>query len=82
MISITSLQLLRFKKRDRFSLLETLDQDVQLLEKHNIMDYSLLFAIEKNPNFKGAQSSASRTVVSDENEENLKKSKSFRLYFC
>lgn len=45
--------ILRFKKRDRFSLNDTLIKDVELLQYHNIMDYSLLFAIEKNPNFKG-----------------------------
>ena len=46
------------------------------------MDYSLLFAVEKNANFKpGTKSTGSKTVVSDDNEENQMRSKIFSLYF-
>jgi hypothetical protein len=68
---------LRFKKNDRYNLLDILDKDVKLLQGHNIMDYSLLFAVEKNTNFKGGKSTATRTITSDDNDENQTKCKSF-----
>jgi hypothetical protein len=43
---------LRFRPSDRVQLLNTLEKDVEMLEKLNIMDYSLLFAVEQNPNYK------------------------------
>jgi transcription initiation factor IIF auxiliary subunit len=43
--------LLRFRKEDRIMLIEQLEKDSLLLKNHNIMDYSLLFAIERNPDF-------------------------------
>lgn len=45
--------MLRFKLRDRGEIMETLEKDIMILKNHNIMDYSLLFAIEKNANYKG-----------------------------
>jgi len=43
--------LLRFKFKDIEELKETMDRDVEFLRSFSIMDYSLLFAIEKNANF-------------------------------
>lgn len=37
--------------KDRNQILKTLREDVSLLEKFNLMDYSLLLCIQKNPNF-------------------------------
>lgn len=41
--------LLRFRPEDQEEINETLARDVELLRAHKIMDYSLLFCIEKNP---------------------------------
>jgi len=43
---------LRFRKNDRIELLSILEADAEMLQSHNIMDYSLLFAVEQNPNYK------------------------------
>lgn len=40
---------LRFRSEDSIEIMENLERDVELLRAHNLMDYSLLFAIEKNP---------------------------------
>lgn len=37
-------------------ILETLERDVEILVKHEIMDYSLLFAAELNPDYVSLQS--------------------------
>lgn len=51
-----------------------LEKDANILSQHNIMDYSLLFAVEKNPQynqFKGAGSKI--TVSTNSNDEELEK---------
>ena len=35
-----------FKKEDRRQILRTMQMDSEFLKKHNLMDYSLLFAVE------------------------------------
>jgi hypothetical protein len=64
---------LRFKKEDRMEILNTMEKDAAILEKHNIMDYSLLFCIEKNPSFKkfnkSQRTGSSNSLDSDELEQ-------------
>lgn len=43
--------LLRFSRKDQRAIINELERDGRMLERHNIMDYSLLFAIEKNTEF-------------------------------
>lgn len=46
------------------------------------MDYSLLFAVEKNAHFKqGTNSTASKTIVSDDNDENRIRRKNSYIKF-
>lgn len=44
--------ILKFKPDDAQKIIETINRDVPILEKGNIMDYSLLLAIEENPDYK------------------------------
>lgn len=44
--------LLRFRRQDQEEINQVLEHDVELLRSHNIMDYSLLFAVELNPAYK------------------------------
>jgi Phosphatidylinositol-4-phosphate 5-Kinase len=39
---------LRFNHKDQTKLNKIIEKDTQLLKRHNIMDYSLLFAVEAN----------------------------------
>ena len=41
---------LHFKAADRRKVFESLKEDVMLLKNFNMMDYSLLFCVQKNPN--------------------------------
>ena len=43
--------ILRFRVEDQIEINETLERDVELLRSHNLMDFSLLFAVEKNPTY-------------------------------
>lgn len=43
--------MLRFGKKDRLVILESMKKDLQLLSLYNMMDYSLLLCIEKNPDY-------------------------------
>lgn len=54
-----------------------LERDATLLRNHNIMDYSLLFAVERNANFKNIKlpSRATTTTNSDDNDENYQRGK-------
>ena len=48
-----------------------MERDAELLSYHNIMDYSLLFAVEKNPEYhllKGAGSRGTRSTGSQDDE--------------
>jgi hypothetical protein len=50
------------------------ERDAELLCKHNIMDYSLLFAIEKNENYSKFKALGSRGTKSTlSNEEMVEK---------
>ena len=40
--------LLNFREADIKEIMESIDRDAELLRSHNLMDYSLLFAVEKN----------------------------------
>jgi hypothetical protein len=59
-----------------------MEKDVLLLKNHNIMDYSLLFCIEKNPAFKKligqSKTGSSRSLDSEEFD---KLSKTRKLFF-
>lgn len=48
-----------------------LERDAALLRAHNVMDYSLLFAVEKNSHYKGVKnlSRATTTTKSEDEEE-------------
>jgi hypothetical protein len=65
---------LRFRPSDRVALLNTLEKDVEMLERLNIMDYSLLFAVEQNPHYKARHGPTSQimSTTSEEGELNLK----------
>lgn len=68
---------MRFSKKIRDRILENLEKDVALLQRHNVMDYSLLFAIEYNPSYKrplkaGSRSISSNSVENDADEEGNK----------
>lgn len=42
---------LNFPKKDRRRIMKAMVSDVEMLRKFNLMDYSLLLCIEKNPEF-------------------------------
>ena len=44
--------ILKFSKADALHLMEVINRDVPILREGNIMDYSLLLAIEENPNYR------------------------------
>jgi hypothetical protein len=44
--------ILKFKPDDAQNIMDVIKRDVPILEKGNIMDYSLLLAIEENPDYK------------------------------
>ena len=46
--------MLRFRHEDRERILEELERDVEVLQASNLMDYSLLFAAERNPLRRGS----------------------------
>ena len=57
-----------------------LERDAALLRAHNVMDYSLLFAVEKNSNFKGINNPSRGTATTkseDEEESHLRALRSF-----
>jgi hypothetical protein len=45
--------LFKFSLNDRTRIMQTIEKDALVLKKQNIMDYSLLLAVEKNQIFKG-----------------------------
>ncbi|CDW83493.1 phosphatidylinositol phosphate kinase [Stylonychia lemnae] len=63
--------LLRFKKDDRQEIIDMMERDSEILKAHNIMDYSLLFAIERNSHYKGIKgpSRATTSTNSDQDDE-------------
>ncbi len=61
---------MRFKKEDRVRLMDIIERDVALLKAHNLMDYSLLFAVERNANYSSIKgpSRATTSTISEEDE--------------
>ena len=57
---------LNFSKQDRNQILNTLREDVELLKKFNLMDYSLLLCIQENPEYE-----KSKTYESKSEEEKI-----------
>lgn len=56
---------LRFSQKDRHAILKAMQSDVHLLQKYNLMDYSLLLCIQANPDFKrGKRASNNETTQS------------------
>lgn len=54
-------------------ILEQLERDVEILLKHNLMDYSLLFCIELNPNYKKhAGPSTASSMITEDNKRKIK----------
>lgn len=47
--------ILLFRLKDREKIMAQMLRDIQFLEEHNLMDYSLLVIIETNPKFTEAQ---------------------------
>ena len=59
--------ILRFREEDQIEIMKNIERDAEILRQHNIMDYSLLFAIEKNPHYlklKGPLSKTTTSVIS------------------
>jgi 1-phosphatidylinositol-4-phosphate 5-kinase len=66
--------LLKFKKEDQITIMENLERDAEMLRSHNIMDYSLLFAIEKNVAYMNRKGPLSKTTLStNSNDEEVMK---------
>ncbi|CAI2386238.1 unnamed protein product [Moneuplotes crassus] len=59
---------LKFTKVDADKIMERMKKDVPILKRGNIMDYSLLLAIEENPNY-GRQAASSLKKLSSDLEE-------------
>jgi hypothetical protein len=45
-------ELLKFTSEDRDLILSNMVDDIEILKNHNLMDYSLLLAIERNPSYR------------------------------
>jgi len=60
--------LLRFRTEDREMILEQLERDVEILLNNNLMDYSILFAVERNP----LSSGGSSTEISEQELEKMR----------
>jgi hypothetical protein len=52
--------------------MNTLERDAQILRAHNIMDYSLLFGVERNAHYRNVKgpSRATTTTNSEEDDDN------------
>jgi len=59
--------ILRFRMQDKDKILKVMEADIEFLRSFSIMDYSLLLAIEKNPNFRGTQ----KTVQTEDDDLDL-----------
>jgi hypothetical protein len=58
--------LLRFKPTDVEKVLFIIEKDIEFLSHFQIMDYSLLFAIERNPDHRDSQASRSKTEAEED----------------
>ena len=66
--------ILRFREEDQIEIMKNIERDSEILRQHNIMDYSLLFAVEKNPHYvklKGPISKTTTSVLSLDNDLSL-----------
>lgn len=72
------MNMLRFRPEDQKDIMENLERDVNMLRSKNIMDYSLLLAVEKNMEYRELQSGTpgggtivtqSKTIVSGLGED-------------
>ena len=52
LLNLKNKNLLQFREEDQVQLMKNLKKDAKMLRDMKIMDYSLLLAIEKNPDFK------------------------------
>ena len=65
--------IMRFRPEDQIEIMKNIERDSEILRSHNLMDYSLLLAIEKNENYiklKGNISRATGSSLSAEKELN------------
>jgi len=65
--------IMRFREEDQVEIMKNIERDAEILRMHNIMDYSLLLAIEKNPHYikmKGTISKATTSIISDNEQQN------------
>jgi hypothetical protein len=63
-IKLDKPKMLRFIKEDREKILDLLSDDVEILTKFNLMDYSLLFCLEKT----GQSPNSERETAPSEND--------------
>lgn len=61
--------------------MRNIERDAEILRQHNIMDYSLLFGIEKNPHYVklkgGAISKTTTSVISVDNDQSIELTRNF-----
>ena len=72
--------ILRFREEDQVEIMRNIERDAEILRQHNIMDYSLLFAIEKNPQYvklKGPISKTTTSVLSLDNDLSIELTSKF-----
>jgi hypothetical protein len=63
--------MLRFTQADILEINHILEKDSMLLRAHNVMDYSLLFAVELNPAYSQFKGGKSKTTKSSGSENEL-----------
>lgn len=54
--------IIKMVDEDVYSIMQNIEKDVELFRKHNIMDYSLLFAIETNPYYLKYKTTTKRII--------------------
>ena len=73
--------IMRFRPEDQEDIMKNIERDSEILRQHNIMDYSLLLAIEKNEYYntlKGAMSKGGpASALSEDSEFNKELMKKF-----
>ena len=72
--------ILRFREEDQIEIMRNIERDAEILRQHNTMDYSLLFAIEKNPHYvklRGTVSKTTTSVLSLDNDASIELTRKF-----